>query len=478
MPADRSVELPVPDVETYRLDMSPHKGPLVFGAGLTGLSSGYSLSRSGLSPVVFEADHVVGGLSRTIVTDGFRYDIGGHRFFTKDNELRSLILELMGDELLRVERTSKILLRGRFFDYPLKPFNALFGLGPATILKVLTDYAIEMARSLVRGGSDGCESLEDWVVRKFGRTMFEIYFKVYSEKVWGIPCDRISSSWVEKRIQGLSLGAAIKNALFSFSGRDIPSLVDKFDYPELGIGRISERLEEEISKSGRVLKKTRLRGLRAEGSRIADAMMDMDGEIVNVSGTHYISTVPLDSLVRGITPAPPSRVLEAADGLGFRDLLTVALAVDRDNVTGESWVYIPEKEYPFGRLHEPRNWSRAMAPEGKTLVVVEYFCFKGDNIWNMSDSGLHDLTVRGLEGLGFLKPAEVLWSEVLRVPGTYPLFELGYDEKVRTIMDYLAGFENLTVAGRAGTFAYLNMDHAMKAGQQAAAMAVDRMAAR
>jgi protoporphyrinogen oxidase len=448
---------------------------VIFGGGLTGLSAAYKLSRNGMTPVVFEADSVVGGLSRTIVSNGFRYDIGGHRFFTKDREIRQLVLDLMGDELLRVERTSKIYLRGKFFDYPLKPFNSLYGLGPVTVFRVIMDYVFERIRDLLGQARGKPVSLEDWVVRKFGRTMFEIYFKVYSEKVWGIGCDRISSSWVEKRIQGLSLGAALKNAFFNFSGRDIPSLVDEFDYPELGIGRISERLEQEISQSDKVIKNASMSRLRAEGKTITGAEIDIKGETLNVSGSHYISTVPLDALVRSITPEPPAHVLEAAEGLGFRDLLTVALAVDKDNVTGESWVYIPEKRFPFGRLHEPRNWSSAMAPEGKTMVVVEYFCFRGDEIWERPDSELHDMTVKGLVELGFLRPEEVLWSEVLRVPGTYPLFEVGYSDKVSTLMDYLTGFDNLTVAGRSGTFAYLNMDHAIRAGWEAADRALEEI---
>jgi len=474
MPADSISEILKAGSKMCHPDV-PAGSPLIFGGGLTGLSSGYSLSRSGSHPVIFEADGVVGGLSRTIASNGFRYDIGGHRFFTKDTEIRQLVLDLMGDDLLRVERTSKIFLRGKFFDYPLKPFNALYGLGLSTILRVIMDYAIERARDLFSAGRREPVSLEDWVVRKFGRAMFEIYFRIYSEKVWGIGCERISSSWVEKRIQGLSLGVALKNAFFRFSGRDIPSLVDEFDYPALGIGMISERLEHEITRQGRVIKNARLKSLRVEGNSIAGAEVDIEGNTFSVSGSHYISTVPLDSLVKGMTPEPPAHVLEAADGLGFRDLLTVALAVDKDNLTGESWVYIPEKRYPFGRIHEPRNWSSVMAPEGKTLVVVEYFCFRGDEIWNASDRELHDMTVRGLQELGFLRPEEVLWSEVLRVPGTYPLFEVGYSEKVSTLMEYLSGFDNLTVAGRSGTFDYLNMDHAMRSGIEASARALERI---
>jgi len=444
------------------------RNPLVFGGGLTGLSAACKLSRSGMSPVVFEADRVVGGLSRTVVSGDFRYDIGGHRFFTKNSEIGGFVADLMRDELIRVERTSKILLRGRFFDYPLRPFNAVFGLGPVTVFRILFDYIIERSKHLAGAGRREFISLEDWVVSNFGRTMFEIYFKQYSEKVWGISCDNISSLWVAKRIHGLSLGQALKNAFFRYSGRHIPTLADSFDYPALGIGRLSERLEEEINLCGRVMKEARLAGLKHDGEKVTSATLSIAGKESSVRGSHYISTVSLPALVENMSPLPPNHVLQAARGLGFRDLVLVAVAVDRENVTGESWVYVPEKKYKFGRLHEPRNWSSDMAPEGKTLVVVEYFCFNGDDVWMTGDDALGEMTVKGLEELGFMSSSETLWTEVLRVPGAYPLFDVRYEERVKVIMDYLDRFENLSVAGRAGAFAYLNMDHAMDAGFKAA----------
>lgn len=460
----------VPGGHEARLDTENPStdSPLVFGAGLTGLSAAHELNRSGRGPVVFEAGDVVGGLSRTVVFGEFRYDIGGHRFFTKDAELSRFVTELMGDELLSVERTSKIFMRGRFFDYPLRPGNAIFGLGPVTVLRILLDYAIEKLRAAMGLGPKALVSLEDWVVSRFGRTMFNIYFREYSEKVWGIDCSQISSSWVSKRIQGLSLWAAVKNAFTRVSGKDIPTLVDVFDYPALGIGRLSERLQDEINVGGSVMTGSRLTGLRHDGKSILSAEVTTPEGPVTARGSHYLSTVPLDSLVRSLSPSAPADVIEAARGLGFRDLVLVSVSVDREDVTGESWVYIPEKKFAFGRLHEPSNWSARMAPPGKTLVVAEYFSFKGDDIWNTSDERLSEMTISGLEELGYIRPHEVISTEVLRVPGAYPLFEVGYEEKVQVVMRFLERFNNLSVAGRSGVFSYLNMDHAMLAGMEAA----------
>ena len=439
---------------------------VVLGGGLTGLSAAYEFASKGIKPELFEADDTVGGLSKTIVRDGFRFDIGGHRFHTKDSEVEALVRDLMGDELINVGRKSQIYMNGQFFDYPLKPLNSISGLGIPTLLKVIADYSIERIKGLFN--PDPGDSLEDWVVRNFGRKMFEIYFKIYSEKVWGIPCSRISRSWVERRIAGLSLATAIKNAFNKAVGKDLPTLIDDFLYPALGIGRLSDRLAEEIERSGQVHTSSAVSKIHHNGKNITSV----------VAGDHkataerYISTIPLTELVKMMNPPPPDDVLDAASALGYRDLVITAIAVDKPEVTNLSWIYIPDKDIPFGRIHEPKVWSSAMAPEGKSLLVVEYFCFRNEGVWLNTDEELIETSVKGLEGLGFLKANEVFRGWVLRVPGAYPLFEIGYEEKTKILLDYLAGFDNLTVAGRAGKFAYLNMDHAIAAGLEAARSSV------
>jgi protoporphyrinogen oxidase len=438
---------------------------VVLGGGLAGLSAGYLLTRAGRSAEVFEADAEVGGLSKTIVRDGFRFDIGGHRFFTKDRKIESLVRDLMGEELIEVCRTSKIYLKDRFFDYPLKPANALSGLGLAMTARIILDYTAQRARNLL-GGRE-VVSLEDWVVKNFGRTMFNIYFREYSEKVWGLDCGRISQQWVARRIQGLSLATAIRNAFFKF-GRKIPTLADCFLYPRLGIGRLSERLKEEIEVSNRVFTGARVVRLRREGRSITGAIVNMGGDDRKVGGRDFISTIPLPGLMRMLEPAPPADVLEAASRLGYRDLVIAAVAVDRERVTDQTWIYVPEKKIPFGRIHEPKNWSTAMAPADKTLLVMEYFCFKGDSIWTSSDAELSRMTAEGLERLGFIKRDEVLDTFIFRVPKAYPLFEVGYEEHVEKLYEYLKGFDNLYIAGRAGMFKYHNMDHAMDVGMKVA----------
>jgi protoporphyrinogen oxidase len=435
---------------------------LILGGGLTGLSAGYVLTEAGFGVKVFERDSTVGGLSRTIERNGFRFDLGGHRFFTTNRKTDEFVKQLMGDELVSVPRKSKIYMRNRYFDYPLKPLNALFGLGIPTTIKIMGDYGTERLRRAIR--TNDIVSLEDWVVSNFGRKMFDIYFREYSEKVWGIECNRISADWVAQRIRGLSLAKAVKNAFFRLNGKDLPTLVDRFLYPELGIGRISDRLREEIEKKNEVFTGTGVEGISHSGSRIESITVSRNGRPEVVPGEEFISSMPITSLVRRLRPAAPKNVLEAAAKLRFRDLVIVTVMIKKKRVTDQTWIYIPEQRIPFGRIHEPTNWSSKMAPEGKTLLVMEFFSFKGDRIWNETDGNLVRVTVENLEKLGFVKSDEVTDGVVLRIPRAYPLFEVGYKEACGKLYEYLRGFKNLHIAGRGGMFRYYNMDHAIESG--------------
>ncbi|MEW5747081.1 MAG: FAD-dependent oxidoreductase [Nitrospirota bacterium] len=448
---------------------------VVLGGGLTGLAAGYVLSGAGCAVGLFEQDDTVGGLSKTVVRGGFRFDLGGHRFFSKDETIDRFVRDLMQGELVLVPRKSKIYLRGKYFDYPLKALNAMFGMGIATTAKIIADYLGERIRHTVKETEK--LSLEDWVVSHFGRTMFDIYFKEYSEKVWGIDCKRISVDWVAQRIRGLSLAAAIKNAVFKFSGRDIPSLVDQFIYPELGIGRIADRLKEEIEKRSTVTTGARVERVLHTGACVEAVEVRTPGGWQLIEGEEFISSIPLPQLVRILDPAPPADVIRAASELKFRDLVVVALMIDRKRVTDLTWLYIPEQKIPFGRIHEPTNWSEKMAPPGKTVLVMEFFCFKGDRIWNETDERLIALSAEHLERLGFITRKDVIDGMVVRAPKAYPLFEIGYAERSAVLYDYLGRFENLHIAGRVGKFRYYNMDHAIASGMEAAEQALKHSAA-
>jgi len=446
---------------------------VVLGGGLAGLSAGYVLSRAGLPVKILESDSVVGGLSKTMVHDGFRFDLGGHRFFTKDEKINNFVKELMGNELISVPRNSKIYMNNKYFDYPLKPFNAMFGLGILTTIEILFDYAVEKIKNLIRRPRN--ISLEDWVVSNFGRKMFDIYFKGYSEKVWGIDCDRISAGWVAKRISGLSLARAVKSAFFKGTGRDVPSLVDVFLYPRLGIGRISDRLKEDIeARDNTVLTDARIERIDHSDFKIDSVTVNENGRIGTENGTEFISSMPITKLVSMLHPAPPENILAAAAKLRFRDIVIVSLMINRKRVTDQTWIYVPEQGIPFGRIHEPANWSKDMSPEGKTILVAEFFSFRGDSIWNASDEELASITAKNLEDMGFIGKQEVIGSIVVRVPNAYPLFEVGYKELCDELYDYLGKFKNLHITGRSGMFKYYNMDHAIESGIETAEKIINK----
>ncbi len=439
---------------------------IIMGAGLAGLCVGCVLTRAGRNVTVVEGDSAVGGLSRTIEHKGFRFDLGGHRFLTKTKATEDFVRDLLRDECRVVPRTSQIHMRGRYFDYPLTPTNALLGMGLATTFRILLDYALQNVKNLVQ--RPAIISLEDWVVNKFGRAMFDLYFKEYSEKVWGIDCREISMEWVSRRIEGLSLWNAIKNAFSKRSGSDINTLADSFLYPATGIGLIAERLQQEIEARSPIRTNTKVIRVDHDGFTVKSIMVQNGEDLYDLEGSEFISSIPLTALIRALHPAPPAEVQQAVAALRYRDLIVSTIMLDREQVTDLTWMYLPEKIIPFGRIHEPKNWSQDLAPQGKTHIVAEYFCFQQDAVWKASDEEITASTVEHLARMGFIRKHEVIGSCVVRVPRAYPLFHVGYEQHYATCMDYLKQFKNLQVIGRGGMFRYHNMDHAMESGIDAA----------
>ncbi|UCG78025.1 MAG: FAD-dependent oxidoreductase [Nitrospirota bacterium] len=439
---------------------------IILGAGLAGLSAGFDLTDHNESTLILEKGGDVGGLARTHSYNGFRFDLGGHRFITRDEEVETLVKELLAEECLDVPRKSAIYFKDRFFDYPLKPGNAVFGLGLSTTLKIIKDYLYERVKNVV--SPSDIVSLEDWVVGRFGRKMFELYFKKYSEKVWGIDCSDISQEWVSQRISGLSLWQAAKKALFRFSGKGIDTLADRFIYPRTGIGEISERLKSRVLRTGEILTNAEVLKVRHSSWRIESVVFREGPDLIEEHADSVISTIPLDCMIRALDPAPPDDILHAISHLHYRDLIVVALMLDRSSVTDLNWLYLPESKIPVGRIHEPKNWSGLMAPEDKTHIVAEYFCFRNDPTWNSGDEILTGITLDTLEKLNFIGKGDYMDSCVVRVPRAYPLLDTTYRKYYELVLGYISKFDNLEIAGRGGTFQYLNMDHAIRSGLEAA----------
>ncbi len=446
---------------------------VICGGGLAGLAAGHALVRAGRRVAVLEAQAQVGGLARTLEHRGQRFDLGGHRLLTDSARVRELVRGAMREPLLSVPRSSKILLREHYVDYPLRPLNALAGLGAAGTLRMLRGYlAAQIEHRLL---PRPIVSLEDWVVRHYGRPLFEVFFRPYSEKVWGLDCERISADWVAQRIQGLTLGEAIRRALLRQADGGPRTLTTEFLYPARGIGSIAEGLRADIEKCSRVRTDSVVTRIEHRAGRIERVAVRRGDSSEYCRAEDFVSSLPLPVLASRLWPAPPPAVLAAAGRLRYRDLLLVAVRLARERATDQTWIYIPGREFFCGRVHEPKNWSPQMGAAGETLLVAEHFCWRTGAAWQTEDHALVGRTVAELVALGLIRRADVLDGVVARVPCAYPLFEVGYAEASRTITDYLAGFANLHVVGRTGAFRYYNMDYAIESGLDAAHAVLARL---
>jgi len=435
---------------------------IILGGGPAGLAAGYVLTEADMSALVIEKSSTVGGLAKTMEHDGFRFDLGGHRFITDNKELEWTVRKILNDEIMVVSRSSKILLNNKYYDYPIKLWNAFCGIGLFVSIRIMIEYVSGKISHRVK--KSAIISLEDWVVHHFGRTMFNIFFRGYSEKVWGIQCDRIAKEWVDRRIQGLSLGVALKRAFFNSRPGRMRTLADKFLYPPLGIGQISECFKTEIEEKNQIITGSSVVKINHVNNCVESVTVKNHRGTHEYYGNEFISSIPLTAITRMMDPLPPDEILQAASRLRFRDLVVVTIMINRERVTDQTWIYIPDPAIPFGRIHEPKNWSIEMAPEEKTHLVVEYFCFKGEAIWAATNEELRELTVRHLNELGFIVVDEVIDCVVLRIPDAYPLFEVDFHKHQKIIFDYLDRFKNLYLIGRGGKFEYYNSDHAMESG--------------
>jgi protoporphyrinogen oxidase len=447
-----------------------HDTTLIIGAGPAGLACAWEMAGKGRHAVVFEQDDVVGGISRTASYKGYRFDIGGHRFFTKVPLVWQMWGEILGEEFLERPRLSRIYYQGKFFDYPLKPLNALLNLGAFESVRIGSSY---LWAQLFPEPEE--RNFEQWVVNRFGRRLYEIFFKTYTEKVWGTPCTEIGSDWAAQRIKNLDLMAALKDALLSSGGRAskgeiVSTLIDRFHYPRHGPGMMWERCRDRLRDSGiDTVTGTRVERLHHQSGRIVAATVRDDAGDRRVEAGHFVSSMPLPGLIRALEPAPPPEILRAAGRLQFRDFLTVVLIVDRAELFPDNWIYIHSPDVLLGRIQNFKNWSPEMVPDPETTSLgLEYFVNEGDEVWSSKDEELADLGRREVEHLGLLDGAEVLDATVVRMPKAYPVYNAGHREALPIIRDYLAGFPNLHAIGRNGQHRYNNQDHSMVTGVYAA----------
>jgi protoporphyrinogen oxidase len=432
-------------------------GPVVVvGAGPAGLTAALRLRQADVPTTVVEAGDSIGGISRTVERDGWRFDLGGHRFFTKVPEVEAFWHEVLPDEdfLLR-PRLSRILYRGKLFDYPLKPFNALFGLGVLEALRCLLSYALVRLRP-----PKDQSSFEGWVAARFGWRLYRIFFQTYTEKVWGVPARDIQADWAAQRIKNLSLLNAVTSAFGLGRGRQITTLIDEFQYPRLGPGMMWERCRDlVVAEGGQVRMSSPVTAVRHAAGR-AHTVVLADGSSLPAGAV--ISSMPLPELVRAMDPPAPPDVLAAAAGLSFRDFLTVALVVPVSAGFPDNWIYIHEPGVRVGRVQNFGSWSPQLVKDGFTCLGLEYFVSEGDDLWETSDDDLIALGTRELDRLGLARTDQVEAGYVVRVPKAYPVYDEGYAERVDVLRDWLGdAVPNVHPVGRNGMHRYNNQDHSM-----------------
>lgn len=448
------------------------RSTLVMGAGPGGLCSAYVLSKAGVPVTVVERAPFVGGLARTITQETaegtFRFDIGGHRWFTKNDELNELFREVVADELLWVPRTSRIYFDGKYVDYPLKITNALKAVGPVVAARAMADYGKTVAEKKL--SPSDVVSMEDAYIDQFGETLYKLFFQRYSEKVWGLPCDQMSGDWVTQRSKGMSIVTAVKDAVIPSKGK-VVSLIDEFMYPEFGFGRFSERMADGVRAGGNEIRLgAGVEKVHREGNRVVGITVGTSDGPQRMTADNYISSIPLTVLAKIVEPAAPAEVLAAADALTFRNIITVNLMLRKPQVTSDTWLYVHDRNILFGRFHEPKNWSPAMVPsDAYTSLVIEYFCSFGDHIWSMTEEQLVEQSIRHLvDDMGFIRRDEVLGGFIVRAPRAYPSYVIGYEKPLEIVKNFVQSLENLQIIGRYGTFRYNNTDHSIETGLLAA----------
>jgi len=447
----------------------PAKQPLrvvCIGAGPAGLTAAYKLTAAGAKVTLLESDPVhVGGISRTETYKGFRFDVGGHRFFSRSNEIEALWDEFLGDQLIKRPRKSRIFYQGKLFDYPLRAFDALSKLGFFESMFCMLSYF--KARLLpIRNP----QTFEDWVSNQFGRRLFNIFFRSYTEKVWGMKCKEISADWAAQRIKGLSLGGAVRNALIPSwlrSRRNTPkTLVEQFRYPRLGPGQMWETVAERVRNAGGEvrlgLEVNRLvrDSNSGEWTLFAD---DREGRQHEFKADHVISSAAISDLAEYLEPRLPEPVLTAARALHYRDFITVALIIKDIDCFDDNWIYIHDSKVRVGRIQNFKSWSPHLVPDPDlNCLGLEYFCFKGDGLWEARDEDLVRLADEELIQLGLVTPGHVIDGTVIRQPKAYPVYDDSYEERVALFRSWLdKHMPELHLVGRNGMHKYNNQDHAM-----------------
>ncbi len=438
---------------------------IIIGAGPAGLTAAYELSNSDKKIHILEKKNKVGGLAETKVFGDYRYDIGPHRFFTKNKEVYDLFLEILDKDAVEVNRKTRILFKNSYFDYPLTPINALFGLGMIESVLIGFSYLFARIKSYLK--ITKINNFEDWVIDRFGKKLFNNFFKNYTEKVWGIDCKNIGSDWAAQRIKGLSLSTAIKFALFPNSKKRPKTLIDKFYYPRLGAGMLWEKFEKIITdKNIKVSKEKKVISVESFEDFFTVKYSDNQGNIFSEKTKNIFFSNPLLEFIDIFDSDVPKQVLDSANKLSYRNHISVHVTVDK-KLFDDNWIYIHSPDVKMARISDFTNFSTHMSKDGTCPITIEYFCFEHEELWNENNDYLINFALSELRSI-FKEQFNVIHTAVTRSSKAYPVIETGYQDQISVIKEWLSSLSKITAIGRSGMFKYNNQDHAMATGLYAA----------
>jgi protoporphyrinogen oxidase len=430
---------------------------VVLGAGPAGLTSAYVLALRQRPGAVFEAGDTVGGIAKTVEFNGYRFDLGGHRFFTKFGPIERLWEDMLGDEMLTRPRLSRIYWDGKYLSYPLKAGDVTSGLG----LRESTLCAMSYFAQKMRPNGHEPETFEEWVTKEFGRRLYRTFFKEYTEKVWGIPGSEVQSQWAAQRIKNFSFWLAVL-AMLKVRRKHVTTLIEEFRYPRLGPGQMWEAFRDRVEASGiPVHMRQRAEVICRSGSHVESVRIRTNGLCTEFPVDAVYSSIPLSELVLILDPPPEEEVLAAARRLRYRNLCLVALMTDEQEPFPDNWIYLQDPGVKAGRVQNFGAWSKDMVPAGKTCLGVEYFCFEDDDFWRLPEEEAVELAKRELATIGLLDPSRVIDGVKVHVPNAYPMYDSGYEDALAVLRDYVERFDNLRTFGRNGLHRYNNQDHSM-----------------
>lgn len=435
---------------------------VILGGGLAGLSAGYELARAGKKVFVIEKEDDVGGLARTIRVGDYSFDTGPHRWYTKNNMVNNWMLNIIGKETIKVPRLTRIYFDKKFFNYPIRLGNAMKGMGLYKSFRSVIDYF--KARLEYHMTKNEPKTLEDGYISQFGRTLYETFFKRYSEKLWGRKCTEISADWIGQRSRGFNISTIIKDAIFK--NQKTVSFIDEFTYPINGIGGLAHRLAHGIQKSqGKIFLNSEIIQIEHAQNAITSITVNSEEGKIKVSGKEYINSIAISDLVNILNPVVSKDLILINRKLKYRDEVQVVLFIKKTKITDDTWIYVHPYEIPFVRMMEMDNWSSILSPKGTTSIVFEIACNRDDTVWKKDDTKLINWVKESyIKEFKLIKRNDVLGGHVHRIMKEYPVYHLGYQKDVSILKKYLKRFTNLQLIGRNGMFRYNNMDHSIESG--------------